>query len=415
MRVTRRNIMMGGGALALLAGCGGGGVSMEPSGGLAPDLLPQPNAGYDAWVASFRSRAASRGISAATLDTAFRNAGFLPGVVKRDRSQTEFTRTLEDYFAIAASDEKVSTGRRKLRQYGGLLQEIEGRYGVPPQIVTAVWGMESRYGERRGDIPVVSATSTLAYDGRRADFFESQLMAALRILQRGDTTASQLTGSWAGAMGHTQFIPTTYQDYAVDFRGDGRRDIWSEDPTDGLASTANYLSRSGWRRGEPWGLEVSLPAGFSAGQTGRGVRRSSSEWAAMGVRAAGGGSLPGGTGSILALSGVSGPAFLVFRNYNVILRYNNAEKYGLGVGHLSDRLLGAGPVKASFPPDQYGFTIDERKDLQAQLNRAGYDVGTPDGVFGSKTEAAIRSYQASVGLPVTGEPSRDLLMRLRRG
>ena len=415
MQVSRRHLLVSGGALALLSACGGGTSVSAPSDGLDPDLLPQPNPGYDAWVAAFRGRAAARGISAGTLDAAFRGAGYLPGVVTRDRSQTEFTRTLEDYLAIAASEQKVSTGRAELRRNMALLREIEGRYGVPPEVVTAVWGMESNYGTRRGDIPVVSATSTLAYDGRRGEFFEAQLISALRILERGDTTPARLTGSWAGAMGHTQFIPTTYQDYAVDFRGDGRRDIWSDDPTDGLASTANYLSRSGWRRNEPWGLEVRLPAGFSAGLTGRGVRKATSEWAALGVTNANGGSLPGGTGSILALSGVTGPAFLVFQNFNVILRYNNAEKYGVGVGHLSDRLAGGGPVRGTFPPDRYGFTIDERKELQALLNRAGYDVGTPDGVFGSKTEAGIRGYQARSGLAVTGEPSQALLQQLRRG
>ena len=419
MHLTRRAMMTGmaGGAAAmLLSGCGGRGAVSTPTGGLPPDLRPQPNAGYDAWVASFRGRALSGGISAQTLDSAFRSAGFLPGVVERDRSQTEFTRTLEDYFAITASEQKVSDGRAKLRQHMALLREIEARYGVPPHVVAAVWGMESNYGTRRGEIPVISAVSTLAYDGRRGSFFEKQLMAALRILERGDTTPSRLTGSWAGAMGHTQFIPTTYQAHAVDFRGDGRRDIWSEDPTDGLASTANYLAESGWRQGEPWGLEVRLPQGFSSGLTGRGTRRGASDWAALGVRAASGGSLPSaGAGSIPAPEGTGGPAFLVFRNFNVILRYNNAEKYGLAVGHLSDRLAGAGPLRGDFPPDAYGFTIDERKELQTRLTGAGFDAGKPDGVFGSKTEDAIRGYQARAGMAVTGEPSRALLVQLRRG
>ncbi|MCR8548329.1 lytic murein transglycosylase [Salipiger sp. P9] len=415
MQVTRREMIMGGGALALLSGCGAGGGAMAPASGLDPSLRPHPNAGYDAWVAAFRGRAMAQGISASTLDAAFRGAGFLPGVVERDRNQTEFTRTLEDYLAIAASEQKIADGRAKLRQNMGLLQDIEARYGVPPKIVAAIWGMESNFGTRKGDIPVISAVSTLAYEGRRGAFFEAQLMAALRLLQRGDTVPSKLTGSWAGAMGHSQLIPTTYQEYAVDFRGDGRRDIWSEDPTDGLASTANYLSRHGWQRGEPWGLEVRLPDGFGGGLTGRGVRKPASDWAALGVRPAGGGGLPDGTGSILALSGLSGPAFLVYRNFNVILRYNNAEKYGLGVGHLADRLAGAGPLRGRFPPDQYGFTIDERKELQSLLTRAGHDTGGADGVFGKKTEAAIQGYQARASLPVTGVPSRDLLLRLRRG
>ncbi|MBU2959364.1 lytic murein transglycosylase [Citreicella sp. C3M06] len=414
MQVTRRMALLSGGAMALLAGCGGG-ANIAPMGGgtIDPDLLPQPNPGWNAWVANFRSRAMAEGISGATLDAAFRGAGYLPGVVTRDRSQTEFTRSLEDYFAIAASETKVATGRAMLSRHGALLREIEMRYGVPAQVVTAIWGMESNYGARRGDIPVVSSTSTLAFDGRRGAFFEKQLIAALGIIQRGDVPASRLTGSWAGAMGHTQFIPTTFQAYAVDFRGDGHRDIWSDDPTDGLASTAHYLSKSGWRMGEPWGLEVRLPAGFSAAQTGRGTTRS--DWGTMGVTAASGGRLPSLSGSILAPAGIGGPAFLVFRNFGAILRYNNAEKYGLGVGHLSDRIAGAGPLRGTFPPDQYGFTKDDRVELQTLLSRRGFDLGTPDGVFGSKTEAAVSAYQAREGLAVTGQPSRALLERLRRG
>ena len=417
MTVTRRWMMIGAGAL--VAGCGGGMTMPSVSGGGGPSdptLLPQPNAGWDAWVAAFRGRAQADGISASTLNAAFRGAGFLPGVVERDRNQTEFTRTLEDYLAIVASETKVSTGRAKLREQASTLSAIEARYGVPSRVVAAIWGMESNYGARRGDIPVVSATSTLAYDGRRGDFFEAQLMAALRLLQRGDTVPSRLTGSWAGAMGHTQFIPTTYQEYAVDFGGDGRRDIWSEDPTDGLASTANYLSRSGWRRGAPWGLEVRLPSGFDAGLAGRGTKRSSADWSALGVSAAAGGGLPdGGAGSILIPTGPTGPAFLVFRNFDAILRYNNAEKYGLGVGHLSDRLAGAGPLRGEFPPDKYGLTSSEQRQGQERLTRAGRDAGAADGVFGQKTEAAISSYQRARGLAVTGAPSQSLLQTLRAG
>jgi len=408
MRVTRRWIMAGGGA-ALLAGCGGGGVTMGTApGGPATDpaLRPQANPGWDAWVASFRQRAAGRGISDATLAQAFRGAGFLPGVVERDRNQTEVSRTLEDYLAITANEEKVRNGRAALASRGALLREIEGRYGVPANVVAAIWGMESNYGTRRGTIPVISATSTLAYDGRRGDFFEKQLMAALRIIQRGDTSADRMVGSWAGAMGHTQFIPTTFEAYAVDFRGDGRRDIWSDDPTDGLASAAAYLNRSGWNRGLPWGYEVILPGGMSGS-------RSLDGWAAAGVRRADGGRLAGGASAVLRQPmGASGPAFLTTSNFNVILRYNNSDKYAIGVGHLSDRIAGAGPLQASFPPDRYGLTIDDRKRIQARLTAAGYDAGTPDGVFGKKTEAAIRAYQQANGMAVTGEPSRELLQRL---
>ena len=411
MTLTRRDFVWSG-AVALLAGCAAPGAG--------PVAAPQttfravPNAAFDAWLSGFRSRAAARGISDAVLSRALRSAGYLPDVVDRDRNQTEFKRSLEDYLAIAASDERVRDGRAALAQWGGVLGEIASRYGVEAHVLTAVWGLESRYGTRRGDVPVVSATATLAFDGRRGEFFERQLMAALRILQNGDTTPERMVGSWAGAMGHTQFIPTTYEAYAVDFRGDGRRDIWSDDPTDGLASAANYLAKSGWQRGQPWGLEVRLPQGFNPGLTGRGTTRSASAWADLGVTAAAGGRLPdAGTASILAPAGVAAPAFMVFRNFGVILRYNNAESYGIGIGHLSDRINGGGPIQGSFGADASGLTIEDRKDLQARLTAAGYDTGGTDGVIGSRTTAAIEAYQRANGLPVTGQPSQALLQRLR--
>ncbi|SIS94255.1 lytic murein transglycosylase [Roseivivax lentus] len=411
MTLSRRTFTLG--ATAFLSACGSGGMSsVGPSPARDPGLVPAPNPAFDAWVANFRGRAQSRGISAATLNRAFEGAGFLPGVVERDRNQTEFKRSFEDYLNIVAGEARVTTGRGKFNQYSGLLSEIEARYGVPAAITCAIWGVESRFGERRGDIPVISATATLAFDGRRGDFFEAQLLAALRILERGDTTPAQLTGSWAGAMGHTQFIPTTYQAHAVDFRGDGRRDIWSEDPTDGLASAAAYLSDSGWQRGRPWGLEVRAPEGLP---TGRGTRRSVSAWSASGVTAARGGALPAlGESALLRPMGIAGPAFLVSRNFDVILRYNNSENYALGVGYLASRLAGGPPLAADFPPDATGLTADDRKRLQELLTARGFDTGGTDGVIGARTEEAIRAYQTSIGLPPTGTPSPALLQTLAR-
>jgi lytic murein transglycosylase len=398
------------GAAALAAACVPTGRSGGGAGYRAPDPAPRPvaNAGYDAWLQGFRARAAGRGISQTTLDAAFRGAGFLPEVVERDRNQTEFTRTLEDYLNIAASDERVSLGRQKFAQYGATLRAIEARYGVEGHVVAAVWGLESFFGTRRGNVPVISALSTLAYDGRRGEFFEGQLLAALRILQAGDITPGAMIGSWAGAMGHTQFIPTSFLEFAVDFTGDGRRDIWGEDPSDALASTAAYLSRSGWTPGLPWGMEVTLPAGFDTGLLGRGKGRTAADWQGLGVRAVGPVALAGG--SIIA---GGGPYFLLTQNFATILRYNNAQNYAIGVGHLSDRILGRGPVQASFGPDAAGLTQADRKELQRLLTAKGFDTGGTDGVIGAKTRAAISAYQSSVGLPVTGEPSLDLLRRLR--
>ena len=407
MIISRRTAVLGL-AGAMLAACAPGAA---PTTGTSYRAVPNP--AFDAWVAGFRQRALSRGISAATFDSAFRGVGYLPDVIERDRNQTESTRTLEDYLAIAASDERVSKGRAALSRHRGSLDAISGRYGVPAHVVTAVWGLESFYGERRGEVPVISATATLAFDGRRGAFFEDQLIAALRILQNGDVTPARMTGSWAGAMGHTQFIPTSYIAYAVDFTGDGRRDIWSDDPTDALASTAAYLGRSGWVRGQPWGMEVRLPDGFDRSSGGRGTRRSTASWSSMGVQTADGRALPDhGPAEILPPAGGQGPAFILYRNFSVLLRYNNADSYALGVGHLSDRINGSGPLRASFGPDARGMTLDDRKRLQQRLTARGYDAGVADGVIGAKTEAAIRAYQRSQGLAETGEPSMELLRRL---
>lgn len=346
--------------------------------GLPQDLLPVPNAGYDAWVASFRSRALSQGISEPTYAAAFRGAGYLPGVVTRDRNQTEFKRSLEDYLAIAASDERISKGQAAFARHRSTLSALEATYGVDARIITAIWGLESFYGERRGDVPVVSATSTLAFDGRRGAFFEKQLLAALRILQNGDITADRMTGSWAGAMGHTQFIPTSYQAFAVDFTGDGRRDIWSEDPSDALASTAAYLQRNGWSQGLRWGGEAGAGA-----PDGRIIQPQA-----------------------------GGPRFAVTRNFDVIKRYNNSDAYAIGVGHLADRIGGAGPFRAPFPPDAYGLTKEDRVALQQKLTARGFDTGGSDGVIGPNSRKAISDYQGSLGLPATGDPSLDLLRRL---
>lgn len=409
--LSRRTVVFGLAGAGLSACVGGrrGSVGL-----VVAEAAPRavPNAGFDAWVAGYRGRAAARGIPGPVIEEAMGFAGYLPEVIEKDRNQTEFTRSLEDYLAIAAKPERVSLGQQKLQQYGGVLGQIEARYGVEGHVVAAVWGLESFFGTRRGVVPVVSALATLAYDGRRGDFFESQLTAALRILANGDVSARGMTGSWAGAMGHTQFIPTSYLAFAVDFTGDGRRDIWGEDPTDALASTAAYLAKNGWQHGLPWGGEVRLPAGFDPGLLGRGKGRSAAEWQAMGVTSASGGGVPA-AGSIIAPKGVGGPAFLLTQNFNVILRYNNAESYAIGVGHLSDRLLGRPAVQADWGADSAGLTMADRQELQRALTAAGYDTGGSDGVMGAKTRAAIADYQRAMGLPVTGEPSLDLLRRLR--
>lgn len=409
MRTGRRQVVMGLAATAL-AGCARGIGSAPP----AEVMRAAPNPDWDRWVAAFRARAAQGGISSQTLSRGFRGAGYLPGVIARDRNQAEFKRSIEDYLAIAASDERVARGREMLQRHRDLLRRIETRFGVDARIVTAIWGMESRYGAHRGDIPVISATSTLAFDGRRGAFYERQLMAALRILQNGDTTPARLTGSWAGAMGHTQFIPTTYEAFAVDFTGDGRRDIWSDDPADALASAAAYLQRSGWKTGQPWGIEVRLPADFDPRLAGRTPRRPVAEWAAMGVRDMDGRSVPDhGPAAILLPAGPQGPAFMAFGNFRVLTRYNNADSYVIAVGHLGDRITGGPPIRGRFPPDAQGMTRADRLEMQRLLNARGFDAGRPDGVIGPRTIAAIRAFQKTAGLQVTGQASPALLARLR--
>lgn len=361
-----------------LAACAGSPlpVSNVATRGLPADLLPVANLDFDSWVTAFRARA---GVPSATFDAAFADAGYLPGVITRDGTQIQTRRTLEEYLSIATSDDRVAKGRAAFAQHSGILTAIQNEYGVDARIVAAIWGMESQFGEKRGEIPVVSSTATLAFDGRRGAFYESQLKAALQILERGDTTPTQLTGSWAGAMGHTQFIPTSYQSFAVDFTGDGRRDIWGDDPTDALASTASYLVRNGWRNGLKWGGETG-----TGGPTGRTIQPQS-----------------------------GGVQFTVTRNFDVLKTYNNSDLYALGVGHLADRIGGAGPLQGSFPPDANGLTKDDRLALQRGLVAREYDVGIIDGVIGTLTQTAIRDFEQRQGMTVTGIASRDVLARLR--
>lgn len=380
----------------------------------APLLVQVQTDGFAVWVNNFRGRALAAGITAQTFGRAFNGAQYLPDSIERDRNQAEFVRPLSDYMATAASDARVENGRALVRQYSGLLDQLEATYGVDRNVVIAVWGMESNYGARRGDVPLISTLATLAYDGRRGRFFEQQLIAALRILQRGDIAPSQMTGSWAGAMGHTQFIPTSFEAYAVDITGDGRRDIWSDDPSDALASTAAYLSRSGWQRGQPWGVEVRLPNGFDYSQSDRAVSQSVSAWANAGVRAASGQGIGDyGAATLITPTGAAGPAFLLFRNYDVISRYNNAQAYIIGVGHLSDRIRGNGPLAVSWPEGERELRRAERRDLQQRLTAAGFDTGGIDGQVGPATRRAIRAYQRAQGLPVDGYASFRLLERLQ--
>jgi len=372
------------------------------------------NLAFNRWIDRFRARARVAGIRDRVFDNAFQGVRYNTDVVQKDRNQSEFTKQIWDYLDSATSDNRVKNGRAALKKNRRLLNEIEARYGVEAEVVAAVWGLESAYGSFRGDVPIVQALATLAFDGRRSRFFESQLIAALKIIQSGDVAPRRMTGSWAGAMGHTQFIPTSYLEYAVDFRGDGKRDIWSDDPTDALASTAAYLKRFGWKKGQPWGVEVLLPRGFDYGLTGERVKKSPANWAALGVRNTKGGKVPNhGRASILAPAGSRGAVFMIFNNFQVIERYNSADAYVIGVGHLSDRIGGAGPLKAGWPRGDRNLKFSEKQEMQRRLTSKGYNTLGVDGIIGPNTIAAIRRFQSKQGMVPDGYSSFEILKRLR--
>ena len=384
---------------------------------ILPDAAPQgfemgSQSGLDAWVQKFRPRALAAGVSATTFDAALRGVAFNPKVVERDRNQNEFAKTIWDYLDTAVSEDRVALGVKALARHRDLLERIEADYGVDKEILVAVWGLESAYGTYRGDLPVLGSLATLAYEGRRGAFFETELIAALKIVEGGHIDT--FSGSWAGASGHTQFMPSSWETFAVDFDGDGKRNLWGEDPGDALASTANYLRHWGWTTDQPWGLEVTLPQGLDYNQTTERVVKPVPGWQALGVRTATGGDLPDhGPGSILLPGGHRGAAFLIFPNFQVIEKYNTADAYIIGIGHLADRLKGGPPIAASWPRELRALTLDERRELQDRLGKAGFDPGGVDGRMGPRTIAAVKALQTARGLVPDGYPSLEVLKLLR--
>ncbi len=382
----------------------------DPVGGEMAEMGTQE--GLEAWVAAFRPRALAAGIPAATFDAALRGVAFNASVVERDRNQNEFTKTVWDYLDTAVSADRVALGIKAVDRNRDLLERIEAEYGVEKEVVAAVWGLESAYGTSRGDLPVLGSLATLAYEGRRGAFFEAELIAALRIVAGGHVES--FAGSWAGASGHTQFMPSSWEDFAVDFDGDGKRNLWGEDPADALASTANYLRHWGWTAGQPWGLEVTLPEGFDYDQTTERVVKPVADWVALGVAPVAGGVLPDhGPGSILLPGGARGAAFLIFPNFQVIEKYNTADAYIIGIGHLADRIKGGPPIAATWPRELRALTLEERRELQERLVQAGFDPGGVDGRMGPKTVAAVKAFQKAKGLVPDGYPSLEVLTLLR--
>ncbi|MCB1499049.1 MAG: lytic murein transglycosylase [Bauldia sp.] len=370
------------------------------------------------WVKSFWPTAKAAGISWATYQAALGNFTPDPAVLEKASNQAEFNQTIWMYLHKTVTERRIVTGQAMLGQYGALLKKIEARYGVDRHVVLAIWGMETTYGDVLNNPAIVKnvirSLATLAYQGgSRAKFGRSQLVAALKIAQHGDITPQRMTGSWAGAMGHTQFIPTTYAAYAVDFDGDGKRDIWNN-IGDALASTANYLKKSGWQSGATWGYEVTVPKGSYKLV---GSERSLSAWQKLGVRRAGGKAFPrpGDSARLFAPAGADGPAFLLIKNFGVIKRYNNADAYALAVGHLADRIRGGGAFAVDWPDADLRLSDTELMQVQKLLADRGLYSGEIDGNIGSGSRAAIMSYQETLGLAADGQVSQKLLEMLQSG
>jgi len=345
-----------------------------------------------------RGEALARGISDQTFDAAMADVEPDPSVLEAMDAQPEFKTPIWDYLAVLVDEERIADGRANLERWAQLLDQVESRYGVDRHFVVAVWGVESDFGRQAGGRPLVRSLATGACAGRRQKFFRDELVATLGILQSGDMPAEALRGSWAGAFGQTQFMPTTYQRLAVDFDGDGRRDIVGSVP-DALGSTANFLVKAGWVPGERWGYEVRLPAGY-AGASGRRNRQAVAQWRARGITTADGQALSGsGPAALLLPAGANGPAFLALGNFNALYSYNAAESYALAIAHLSDRLRGGTAFRTPWPTDDGGLSRAQRRELQVLLNQRGFDVGAPDGAVGPRTRAAIRAFRSSIGLP----------------
>ena len=374
---------------------------------------------FQGCLANLRSQAIASGVSGSTYDRYTQNLSPDYSVIDKLNYQPEFSTTIWDYLSGLVDNERVQAGQQKLAQHRVVLNRVEQTYGVPAETVVAVWGVESNYGDISGKYPLLQALGTLSCEGRRQSYFRGEFFATMRILQRGDLTQDQLYGSWAGAFGHTQFMPSTYERLAVDFDGDGRRDLVSS-TTDALASTANFLKRAGWQTGMPWGFEVKIPQGVSIAGESRRNKRSLNSWIAQGVTRTDGtaliqGNLSGSTpAGLITPAGANGPAFLVFKNFDAIYSYNAAESYGLAIAHLSDRLRGGTPFLTAWPTDDAGTSRAERREIQQFLIQRGYDIGAVDGLIGDKSRQAIQQEQTRLGLKPTGRAGQQILRAFRQ-
>lgn len=378
---------------------------------LAPALAPAQSDFADCLL-RLRTRAEQGGVSPQTVATVLSSVQERPQVLRADRSQPEFVEPFSSYLGRRVTAERVRKGRELLHEYGELLDRQRVRYGVPSQYLVAFWGLETDYGRVLGDLPVFDSLATLACDTRRGDYFASEFVNALEIVERGDVAAATMTGSWAGAMGHTQFMPSVYLEDAVDGDGDGDVDLWSSVP-DAFASAANFLRGLGWTPGWRWGREVLLPEGFDYYSAGLDRSKTLAEWRRTGVRTTEGRPIGGGNeeASLLLPAGHRGPAFLVYANFRTIMRWNRSEQFALAIGVLADRIAGAGPLHAS-PPEQPRLETAKIESLQRELNARGFDSGAPDGVAGSATRRAVREWQKAHDLAADGHIDTELLQSL---
>ena len=371
-------------------------------------------ADFTACLAGLRSAAEAKGVSAQTFEQLTEGLQPNPDILKAEAYQPEFKTAIWDYLAGLVDEERVSDGEAAMRDNARALAAAQRRFGVPPSVVTAVWGVESNFGHNFGSKPVIQSLATLSCAGsRRPAYYRGELFAAMKIVQSGDVDPRDFNGSWAGAFGHTQFMPSTFLGTAVDGDGDGRRDL-VHDPADALASTANFLHKAGWQPGLGWGFEVKLPEGYR-GLSGRTHKQPMSTWAARGITRINGGPLGEGTAGLLLPAGPNGPAFLVTRNFDAIYGYNAAESYALAIALLSDRLAGKMGLQTPWPTDDPGLSRADRRELQTRLVQRGYDLqGKIDGVIGDKTREAITDYQQRNGLRPDGRASVSVLSALRR-
>jgi membrane-bound lytic murein transglycosylase B len=365
---------------------------------------------FSTWLEELRQEARSKGISNTTISEALDGLEPIPRVIELDRRQPEFTQTFWRYLDARVSEKRIARGKVLLNTHKELLKSIEMRYGVQPRFLVAFWGLETNFGDYLGSFPVIGSLATLAHDPRRSDFFRSELLAALSIIDGGHIHAANMLGSWAGAMGQPQFMPSTFVRFAVDGDGDGRKDIWHTLP-DVFSSAANFLSESGWQGDRTWGREVKIPAGFDLDLTGKDVQKSLAAWQALGVRRITGADLPRVDikGSIILPAGHDGPAFMAYSNFRTILRWNRSDFYAIAVGHLADRIAGKKPFLTTRPAAEMPLSRDQAMRIQELLTARGYDPGPIDGVIGSQTRHAIKEFQRTAKLPADGFPSPGLL------